>query len=56
MPLSNAVLREHADALNTLFNAQQSALIVNLVNAALDEADANLAALEDRVEVLEAAP
>lgn len=60
MPLSNAVVREHAEGLNTLFNAQQAELILALVNAAADAASGeasdladDLAALELRVESLE---
>lgn len=45
MPLSNEVVREHAEGLNTLFNAQQAELILALVNAAIVEAAAGVAAL-----------
>lgn len=60
MPLSNAVVREHAEGLNTLFNAEQATLLLALVNAAVDAASGeasavadDLAALELRVEALE---
>ena len=45
MALSQETIREHGDALNTLFNAQQAALILALVNAAADQAAAGVAAL-----------
>lgn len=45
MPISQAVLREHADGLNTLFNAEQATLILNLINAALAESAADVDAL-----------
>lgn len=54
MPLSNAVVRENADALNTLFNAQQALLILALVNAAVDQSQTQLTALDARVDALEA--
>lgn len=40
MALPAAVLRQHGDALNTLFNAQQAALILALVEAVSNQATA----------------
>lgn len=53
MPLSNAVVREHAEGLNTLFNAQQAELILALINAAVDAAGGDTAALQDAVDALD---
>lgn len=38
MALSNAVIRENGDALNIHFTGAQAALILALVNAAVDQA------------------
>lgn len=40
MALSNAVIRENGDALNIHFTGAQAALILALVNAAVDQASA----------------
>lgn len=37
MAISAATLREHGDALNILFNAQQAELLVALINAATED-------------------
>lgn len=56
MPLSNDVVRQHADALNTQFNAQQALTILALINAAVDQAGAGTSAAVAALGLPAAAP